>query len=383
MKDTPKPYILKLAAAVLLGTAIAITAVLGYPELATALMGVVLGALCVSVLRMGPRVGQQIRTQTLESRKLTQRIEATQRQVLAAAKDERAAERTQALITKLDDRLDTNLATQRRVLAALENERLAGADRQQELLTGLEKTQSKIEESITSMGRIGDKIASGQRRIDQNLINLRWELVRENEALLQLFDRFEPRAPMPPSGGWALNPTGLLELLFLVERRQPRLVVELGGGTSSIWIAYALEKTGGRVISMDHDHEYAARTRLMLQLHGLDHVVEVRDAPLSPFDIGGETFNWYGLDAFQGVDDIELLLVDGPPRAVGPIARYPALQALAPKLASRSTVILDDANRPEEQEVARRWAEEVPGLTRETAIFDRQAIFSYERPTAE
>ena len=45
----------------------------------------------------------------------------------------------------------------------------------------------------------------------------------ETEALLQLFREFEPRAPMPSSGRWAMDLTGLLEVLYLIARKRPRL----------------------------------------------------------------------------------------------------------------------------------------------------------------
>ena len=64
-----------------------------------------------------------------------------------------------------------------------------------------------------------------------------------------------------------------------------------------------------------------------------------------------------GLDAAIGSDVIDLLVVDGPPAfAVGfAHARYPALPVLRDRLAPGATVVLDDVERPGEQEVLRRW----------------------------
>jgi len=61
--------------------------------------------------------------------------------------------------------------------------------------------------------------------------------------------------------------------------------------------------------------------------------------------------------------------VDGPPAyAAGQgLARYPALPVLRGRLAPGATVILDDVERPGEQEVLRRWE-------RSTVVeFDRRA----------
>ena len=68
-------------------------------------------------------------------------------------------------------------------------------------------------------------------------------------------------------------------------------------------------------------------------------------------------------------DPIDLLVVDGPPAhaASHGLARYPALPLLADRLAPGGTVVPDDAERPGQQEVLRRWE-------RETGLgFDRGA----------
>jgi hypothetical protein len=54
---------------------------------------------------------------------------------------------------------------------------------------------------------------------------------------------------------------------------------------------------------------------------------------------------------------VDLLLVDGPPADTADkvLARYPALPALHGRLARGATVVLDDVERPGEQEVLRRW----------------------------
>jgi predicted O-methyltransferase YrrM len=43
-----------------------------------------------------------------------------------------------------------------------------------------------------------------------------------------------------------------------VRSRQPQLVVALGGRTLTVWLAYAVEKAGGRLVAVDHDREAAS-----------------------------------------------------------------------------------------------------------------------------
>jgi predicted O-methyltransferase YrrM len=121
-------------------------------------------------------------------------------------------------------------------------------------------------------------------------------------------------------------------------------------------------------------------TKSLLHLHEVSHLAEVRLAELRQLNINGEEFEWYDVDAFQDLNDIDLLLVDGPPGSLGETARYPALHVLESRLAPNAVVILDDADRPGEQGIARRWITDVAGLRREREIFSRQAVLTYCRP---
>ncbi|GIF02947.1 class I SAM-dependent methyltransferase [Actinoplanes siamensis] len=249
--------------------------------------------------------------------------------------------------------------TQRRVVSAVERQRLDTEDRHRELL---------------------DAIARVQRIADRGVRDLRCAVPRELEATVQLFQGFTPRAPMPSSGDYALNPTDLLELLFLVRSRRPRLVLELGSGTSTVWLGYVLEQVGGRLVSLDHDPGYANRTRAALRAHGLTAVAEVRDAPLTPVELGDRTYSWYDPAVLEDLDGVDFLLVDGPPAAVGPDSRHPALPVAGTRLADRATIVFDDANRKDEQAAIERWLAGVDGLTREGEMLGRHAVLSFVRP---
>src|SRR5687768_2537817 len=120
----------------------------------------------------------------------------------------------------------------------------------------------------------------------------------------------------------------------------------------------------------------------MLAAHGLNAVAEVRDAPLRELTTNGKTYQWYDVDKLADLTGIDLLLVDGPPAATGPDARYPALSVLAERLAGTATVVLDDANREDERDAVRRWTEEVPGLTEERVLLGRHAVLAYSRTGA-
>jgi len=248
--------------------------------------------------------------------------------------------------------------TQRRLLGAVEEMLLNAGDRHRELT---------------------DTLAAQQKAAANGTDRLLRAQTGEVEALVQLFQGFTPRAPMPSSGGFALNPTDLLDLLQLIRTRKPKLVLELGSGTSTVWIAYALEKAGGRLVSLDHDPGYAEKTRAALVAHGLTEVAEVRDAPLRPVLLDGRSFPWYDTDALADLREVDLLLIDGPPEKTGPDARYPAMRVLEDKLADAATVVFDDAHRHDEQQALRKWVETIEGLTEEGEAPGRHAVLSYRR----
>jgi predicted O-methyltransferase YrrM len=210
---------------------------------------------------------------------------------------------------------------QRRVLASVERERLAAGDRHLELTEALART-----ERLTGRGA-------------ELLLR---EQSREIEALVQLFQRVTPRAPMP--AGAALQPTDLLGLVHVAATRRPGLAVVLGSGPSTIWLGYALEGGDRRLIAVDHDEARAAATRAMLAAHGLTGV-EVRHAPLAELRVDGKAVDWYDVDALDGLRDIDLLVVDATIAPV-PEALAPALHVLGRRLAPGAAVVVDEVPAP-------------------------------------
>lgn len=212
----------------------------------------------------------------------------------------------------------------------------------------------------------------------RRIIELATDQQQEVEALIQLYSKVSPRAPMPPASKWALNPTGLLNLCALVEKHRPGLIVELGSGTSTVWLGYAvLQQAHGRVVSLDHLPDYAEHTRTMIDWHGLSALTDVRDAPLTDTRVGDDTYKWYDPAALTDLHQIDLLFVDGPPGTTGHEARYPALPMFYGKLADGALIVLDDIDREDEQEIVERWLKETPGLSRQATLVGDQAVLEY------
>jgi len=177
-----------------------------------------------------------------------------------------------------------------------------------------------------------------------------------------------------------MRPAGLVIVLNDIVLNGRRRVVELGSGISTVLLARLLCQRpplgGFRVAAVEHDVRWVQWVTEQLDREGTGSDVVVVHAPLAPHPRAEPGLSWYddaaltaGLRTALRGDPIDLLLVDGPPAysAGHALARYPALPVLRGWLAPDATVVLDDAERPGEQEVLRRWE-------RETGFdFDRRA----------
>ena len=252
---------------------------------------------------------------------------------------------------------------ERRILGSFEAERLRAADRHRELHTGVQEAGSQI----TSTKKL---LVNGQKRAVTELTAVARDETRQVEALLQIVPGIESRrALLPPSGRWAMDARSIGHLLDLVRAYRPARVVELGSGTSSVWLGYTLRELQGTLVSVDHDEYFAGLTREALVRHGLQDVAQVRVAPLTETD--DET--WYDRAVLSDLSRIDLLIVDGPPGSSGPRVRSAALPYFADRLTPGALVVLDDSDRPDEAAIAQGWAAQF-GLERIDLGVSRLAV---------
>lgn len=207
---------------------------------------------------------------------------------------------------------------------------------------------------------------------------------RKFQAVLWLQNRLPLRRPLPYMTGWAATPELALELHERIVEDRPTSIVELGSGITTLICAYTLEREGidGRVVSFDHDEPYAQQTRRQLADHGLQDRAEVRSAPLTDWSARDVTDRWYDLGSLEGLREVDLLVVDGPPLREGLLARHPALPVLIGALSERGVVVLHDTRREEETETVRRWLAEFPEFHAETR-WTEKGITVLRRKTAE
>lgn len=180
--------------------------------------------------------------------------------------------------------------------------------------------------------------------------------------LISLLPHLKIDGVLPPFShlGWEITGELAAFLFHLISRHRPKLVFDLGSGSSTILFAAALRANGmGRVISIEHDPEHRQRTAQFLQDTELSDWVTLIETPLVEQRFGSLDLQWYDLDLLlRGMSEtIDFLFVDGPPGRIQPLSRYPALPVLRPHLSEQAIVLVDDGRREDEIRMVELWRE--------------------------
>jgi Methyltransferase domain len=157
-------------------------------------------------------------------------------------------------------------------------------------------------------------------------------------------DAWHILTPLLAGGGYlpwttgSMHPAGLVEVCNEIVHGNRTRILECGTGVSTVLLARLLRERDAGALIQDQ-----------LRREHLDRHVRVVHAPLH-----GDP-PWYRPD--DTPDDIDLLIVDGPP-AFEPghsARRAPALARFDDRLVLDAAVILDDIDRPGEQQVIATW----------------------------
>lgn len=211
-------------------------------------------------------------------------------------------------------------------------------------------------------------------------------LYRQFEAFHWLTQRLKIQGRLPPLRGWPLSPDVLLELHEWIMATRPRLIVEFGSGSSTLVIADALSQVGaGRLVSIEHSAHYGRQTQANLEREGLSEWVDLRIGELEPWQgehlntRDDQTISWYPVALLGDLQDIDFVLIDGPPAKTCEFARYPAVPAVIDKLAPDAAVWLDDAVRGEEKRICQSWAEAFNCTFESVPMEKGLGVFTFER----
>lgn len=223
----------------------------------------------------------------------------------------------------------------------------------------LYKQRQQIQKLRASQKDVHEAVKRGRVHTSKVADEIGRREFRQIESFIWLRDLLDLDAPLASMRGWAASPDLLLNLAQLIKTTQPRIILECGGGTSTVVMAKLASTYGGRVITLEHLPEYRDETLAALKLHGVAQHAELRLAPLVEIPelaFHGERFRWYDPTQLRDLPEIDLFFIDGPPESTGRYARYPALPLLWGRASARATVLLDDTIRPDEAEISAAWA---------------------------
>lgn len=186
------------------------------------------------------------------------------------------------------------------------------------------------------------------------------------QAYFSLYNLIDFRLPVPYMTSWAATPELALAVYEVIRTTKPKQILELGSGITSLICCYAIEQNGkGALFSLDHDTSYAKKTQAILDRHELGQFSTIEHAPLVQQSINGKTYIWYDNSSIECPEEVDLLIVDGPPLKTQKKARYPALTYFHSKLAKSATIIVHDTFRKEESEIINDWLREFPEFSKD------------------
>ncbi|MBK8817064.1 MAG: class I SAM-dependent methyltransferase [Methylococcaceae bacterium] len=125
-------------------------------------------------------------------------------------------------------------------------------------------------------------------------------------------------------------------------------ILECGSGLSSILISAVVKQTNQRHWILEHKANWRNQVQGYLDFYGLDSTIVCK--PLKEYG----DYCWYDVDTESLPADFSLVLCDGPPRRTKG-GRYGLIPCMKEKLKPGCVILLDDANRKDELDIATRW----------------------------
>lgn len=193
-------------------------------------------------------------------------------------------------------------------------------------------------------------------RIVQLIYKLQLDRVHDTnqvESMQWIYQQFQPQVAFPPMRVIAGSPDFFKVIVEHCIQLQPEVIVEAGSGVSTVVISEWLRSVNSeaRHYALDHMEKYAKETDRKVE----NPNSKVLYAPLKSYTIHNSSWQWYDISGLAAVEEIDLLIIDGPPEDIQKEARFPALPLLFEKLSDQAVIILDDTNRPDEQAIIKNW----------------------------
>ncbi len=166
-------------------------------------------------------------------------------------------------------------------------------------------------------------------------------------------------------------------------QRKPQTIVECSSGLTTLMLARCCQiNQQGKVWSLENGSQYAERTRQFITSYQLQEYVEILDAPLIPYSLQDITYQWYEITALPSLS-IDMLVIDGPPGYLQKYSRFPAIPLFFEYFTQYCRVFLDDAARPDEQDIIHLWQKAYPTLQHQYITTQRGcSILEMDKATA-
>lgn len=129
-------------------------------------------------------------------------------------------------------------------------------------------------------------------------------------------------------------------------------VLECGSGATTILLGILCGRRDVEVWSLENSVEWQERVTEALKSNGVSGV-HVCSAPLIEYG----DFVWYDPPLAQMPKEFSLVICDGPPGTTRG-GRYGLLPVMGNRIPPGSTILLDDAGRPGEAELIKKWEDE-------------------------
>ena len=320
---------------------------------------------------------KELTTLKEEKAKLTTALEA-KTQEIESLKEEKA----KLLESKSNEVivLEKKLKQQREAFQKEKDELEDKKNEVNQLKKQIEK-QKFLDASLEELISISQKSIDTQKSISGTMVKIKNDLqAHTTKALLNTTKQLESfinvnnyleNGIMPLNfHGWPISPDIAQFLIQKIEENNYDLVLEFGSGTSTLLFAKALRNrentTNGKEkilqVAFDHNEKYFHQTIAALATNSLSSRVDVVHTPLVPFQYGDDEFMYYDckekFSILKNDDKIKkiLVLVDGPPGATCPLARFPALIYLLDAFNGKEIhLVLDDYAREEEKKTVSKW----------------------------
>jgi hypothetical protein len=129
-------------------------------------------------------------------------------------------------------------------------------------------------------------------------------------------------------------------------------ILECGSGLTTLVMGYLAGRRKVETWSLEHNADWHQRVSNAIKRHHVP-AANLCFAPLRDY----KDFNWYDPPLDKMPAKFSLIICDGPP-SLAPGARYGLLPILGDRLNAGAVILFDDARKPGQPEVLRRWAAE-------------------------